>query len=87
MIILISGTFFLEYWSEDCLGTAGKSRVIGVAMSKGTEREWDRGLYRGPAGHDLDLGHSFPGQPGKYREYNFNSSEKKKEADISLIRR
>ena len=73
--------------SKDCLGSGNQSARVDVVTSKSTERENVVGnLYWECSGHGVDLGHSLPGQPGEYRQYSFNSSEKKKEADISLTR-
>ena len=41
------------------------------------------GQYWEPIYHDPDLDHPLTGQPGEYRVYNFDSSEKKEEADTS----
>lgn len=73
--------------SEHCLGSGNQSAMVDVAVSKSTERENGVGdQYWECSGHGVDLGHSLPCQPAEYREYSFDSSKKKKEADISLTR-
>ena len=53
--------------------------VVGTA----TKRETGWGPYWAPIFQDLDLDYPLTGQPGEYRVYNFDSSEKKEEADTS----
>lgn len=68
-------------------GLRKPNAVVEGTMSKSTERETGVGdQYWERSGHGVDLGHSLPSQPGEYRQYSFNSSEIKKEADISLTR-
>lgn len=55
--------------------------VVGKATKR--ENGWGQGGGVLETYHDLDLDHPLTGQAGEYRVYNFDSSEKKEEADTS----
>ena len=79
--------FLFVVWGARTVWAQEVSVVIGAVLSKSTRRE--NGVedqYWKPTSHGVEHGYLLPGQPVEHRQYTFHSSEKKKEADFSLIR-